>query len=75
MAAPRRTMTRAFRAQMLRQGLFVFVALVAVLLVLVGAVSHKVFVVAALVLIPAAALTFNLMQRRAYGAYQQGLKR
>jgi hypothetical protein len=68
-------MTYAFRNQMLRQGAFLFVGLVAVLLILVGSVSHKVFLVTALVLIPAAAITFNLVQRRAYAAYQQGHKR
>ena len=72
---PRRTVTRSFRNQMLRQSAFLFVAVAAVLLILVGTVDHRVFAVLALVLIPVAALTFNIMQRRAYAAYQQGFKR
>ncbi len=60
---------------MLRQSLFLFLAVAAVLMVLAGTVDHRAFLVAALVLIPAAAITFNIMQRRAYAAYQQGLKR
>ncbi|MGA8939731.1 MAG: hypothetical protein WB439_11260 [Acidobacteriaceae bacterium] len=75
MAGTARPMTRRFRKRMLRSAAFVFAVLVAVLLILVGTVGNKVFFVAAAVLIPAAALTFNFMQRRAYAAEQQGLKR
>jgi p-aminobenzoyl-glutamate transporter AbgT len=70
MAAPRRTITRAFRKQMLRSAAFVFGTLIAVLLILVGIVDHKVFLIAAMVLIPVSALSFNFMQRRAYAAFR-----
>jgi hypothetical protein len=72
MAAPRRTMTRAFRKQMLRQAVFVFATLAVVLLILVGTVDHKLFLIAAMILIPVAALSFNFMQRRAYAASLKG---
>lgn len=63
-------MTREFRKRMLKQAAFVFVALFATLLILVGSVPHRVFLIAAAVLIPAAAITFNVIQRRAYAAYR-----
>ena len=66
--APARRMTYAFRKRMLRQALILFGSLVAVLLILVGTVDHKAFLIAAMVLIPAAALAFNLLTRRAYAA-------
>ena len=64
----RRTMTRAFRNRMFKQAGMLFAALVAVLLILVGTVGRLGFLIGALVLIPATALTFNFMQRRAYRA-------
>jgi p-aminobenzoyl-glutamate transporter AbgT len=68
----RRTITRAFRTRMIRQAALLFAALVAILLILVGTLDHRSFTIAALVLIPLAALTFNLMQRRAYAAHIAG---
>jgi hypothetical protein len=75
MAQPARPMTRAFRRQMLRSAAFVFGGLAAVLLILVGSVDRKNFAIAAMVLIPVAALSFNYLQRRAYAAQQQDQKR
>lgn len=69
-AAPRR-MTREFRRRMLRQAAALFGGLTAVLLVLAGTVDRRVFALAAFVLIPATALTFNFLQRRAYTASQR----
>jgi hypothetical protein len=68
-------MTRSFRTRMLRSAAFVFAGLAATLLILVGTLGREYFAVAALVLIPSAVIAFNLLQRRAYAAYQQDLKR
>jgi len=68
----RRTMTRSFRNRMLKQALGVFAAVAAVLLILVGTLGRTAFLIAAAVLIPASALGFNFLQRRAYAAQQRG---
>ncbi len=64
--------TRAFRNRMLRDAVFVLLGLVAVLLIAVEAMDRRTFFIAALVLIPAAAITFNILQRRAFAAYSAG---
>jgi p-aminobenzoyl-glutamate transporter AbgT len=68
----RRTITRAFRTRMIRQAGLVFAALIAMLLILAGTLGRSGFFIAALVLIPLAALIFNLMQRCAYAAHIAG---
>jgi hypothetical protein len=75
MAQPARPMTRSFRKRMLRSAALVFAGLAAVLLILVGTLDRKLFEIVALALIPTAAIAFNLLQRRAYAAYQEDLKR
>lgn len=72
MPQPRRTMTKAFRQRMLMDAVFFFVGVVAVLMVLANVIDHKAFLLAALVLIPAAAMVFNIRQRRAYAAEVAG---
>jgi uncharacterized membrane protein YccF (DUF307 family) len=68
-------MTPAFRKQMLRQAAFLFLGLIAILLILVGTLGRNAFFIAAMVLIPITALAFNFLQRRAYAAQQQAQKR
>ena len=61
-------MTRAFRKRLLQQAFAMLVGVGAVLLILAGTIGEKAFLIAAAILIPAAALTFNFLQRRAYAA-------
>ena len=61
-------MTRAFRKRMLQQAFGTFAALGAVLLILAGTLGERAFLIAAVILCPASALTFNFLQRRAYAA-------
>lgn len=69
---PRRTMTKAFRQRMLMDAAFFFVGIVAVMMIAATALGHKGFFIAALVVIPMAAMIFNIRQRRAYAAEQAG---
>ncbi len=64
--------TREFRNKMARDAVFVLLGLVAVLLIAVDVLDRKTFFIAALVLIPVAAMTFNILQRRAFAAYSAG---
>jgi hypothetical protein len=70
MAEPRRTVTHAFRKRMFRDAAIVLAGLAFTLFVLATSVPSRAFLITACILIPCAALTFNLMTRRAYAAHQ-----
>jgi hypothetical protein len=61
-------MDRAFRRKLLRDASALFLALICTLLVLLRVLDERRFAVAALVLVPACALIFNLLARRAWAA-------
>jgi hypothetical protein len=64
----RKIMTRAFRKRMLKQAALFLGGLALALTVLAFTLGSKYFAIAALILIPVSAITFNIMQRRAYTA-------
>lgn len=63
---PKQPLPREFKHRMLRDAAVLFVSLVAVLGLLVTNLNGKQFAIAALIIIPVATLTFNLLMRRAY---------
>jgi len=72
MAAPRRTITPEFRKRMLRDAAMIFGGLLVVLFILANSVPSKVFLITALLLVPASALVFNFQTRRLYAAQRRG---
>lgn len=63
---------REFKHRMLRNAAVLFVSMIAVLGLLVTNLSGKQFALAALIIIPVATLTFNLLMRRAYADHMGG---
>lgn len=75
MPSASRRMTKAFRQRMLMDAAFFFLGITAVMLILLRVLDHKQFFIAALVLIPLAAMAFNIRQRRAFAAENAAGKR